>query len=142
MAGFTILPSFGFSTKKETGHTSAQEEEEFLKYGSKGGSTSKQLRIDQLGMEKIMQDVLGGEQGLASIFAGEQSAGIFNSSVAAQASGDLIANLVGELAKLTAEEVTSYGERSSEGGTASKQKEGRTEGKTTGVDFGFGSTPA
>ena len=63
---------------------------------------TERLRLDQTAIEQIISDVLGGAGGLAEIFGGEQTAGIFNSSAAAQASGDLAAKLVGELAKLTA----------------------------------------
>lgn len=64
------------------------------------------LKIDQAGIDKIIADVLGASgSGLAAIFAGEKTAGIFDSSVAAQAAGDLAANVVGEIAKLTAERV-------------------------------------
>lgn len=67
---------------------------------------TKKLNIDQVALQRIIEDVLGGAGGLAEIFAGEKRAGVFDSSVAAQASGNLAARLVGELAKLTAEEVT------------------------------------
>lgn len=74
------------------------------------GTTSEtgfeRLKVDQAAIDQIIQDVLGGADGLAAIFQGEQTAGIFNSSVAAQASGDLAAKLVGEIAKLTAEKQT------------------------------------
>jgi hypothetical protein len=69
------------------------------------GSRVEQLKLDQKAVEKIISDVLGSESGLASIFGGEQSAGIYNSTVASQASGDLVANLVGELAKITGKNV-------------------------------------
>ena len=69
---------------------------------TKKGRTTEKLNIDQVALQRIIQDVLGGSGGLATIFAGEQQAGIFDSSVAAQASGDLAAKLVGELAKLIA----------------------------------------
>ena len=65
-------------------------------------TTSQQLEIDQEGIDKIIADVLGGADGLASIFAGEQNAGIFNSSTSAQAAGDLATKLAGEIAKITA----------------------------------------
>ena len=67
---------------------------------------TEQLKLDPLAVQKIIQDVLGGAEGLAEIFAGEQNAGIFNSSVAAQASGDLATKLIGEIAKLTGEKST------------------------------------
>ncbi len=68
---------------------------------------TEQLDISQEGIDKIIQDILGGEQGLASIFSAENNAGIFNSSVAADASGNLLSKLAGEIAKLTAVKTTS-----------------------------------
>ena len=67
------------------------------------GQSTDRLKISQQAIDKIIADVLGGADGLASRFQGEQTAGIYSSSVAAQAAGDLTANLVGEIAKLTAE---------------------------------------
>lgn len=84
--------------------------------GTKAGTTTtdttqvERLKLDEAAIEKIIQDVLGGAEGLAGIFSQEQAAGVFDSSVAAQAAGDLASRLVGELAKLTAEkEVTQTG---------------------------------
>jgi hypothetical protein len=84
--------------------TSAEKENEKTTEAFEGTKTT-QLELDQDATDKIIADVLGGANGLASIFGGEQNAGIFDSSVAAQASGDLAANLVGELAKLTGKTV-------------------------------------
>lgn len=77
--------------------------------GTSSGETtsSERLILQEEAIKKIIEDVLGGADGLASIFSGEQTSGIFDSSVAAQASGDLAAKLVGEIAKLTGEKVTS-----------------------------------
>ncbi|MEY8217467.1 MAG: hypothetical protein RPT13_03900 [SAR324 cluster bacterium] len=74
--------------------------------GATSGTTTQRqkLNIDEAGVQKIIEDVLGGAEGLASIFGGEQTAGIFNSSVSAQAAGDLASKLAGEIAKLTAEQ--------------------------------------
>lgn len=83
------------------------------------GSVTEKLNIDPAGVEKILQDILGGEQGLASIFSGEQTSGIYSSSVAAQASGDLLTKLAGEIAKLTAEKTTA-----TDTTTSTKQKSG------------------
>jgi len=76
--------------------------------GTRKGTTtiSEGLEIEQAGIEKLIQDILGSEQGLASIFSEEQVAGIFSSSVAAQGAGNLLTNLVGEIAKLTAKKVS------------------------------------
>lgn len=71
------------------------------KSGTFAGTKTERLQLDEVAVQKIIEDVLSGPEGLANIFAGEQEAGIFNTSVAAQAAGDLSAKLVGELAKLT-----------------------------------------
>ncbi len=86
---------FGTSRKERTSGTSTRT-----------GTRTEQLELDRVAINKIIQDVLGGTGGLADIFAGEQSAGIFGSSVAAQSAGNFVANLVGELAKLQAKKVT------------------------------------
>ena len=106
------------------------------------GSTTgrEKLNIDQAGIDKIIQDVLGGADGLAAIFSGEQSAGVFNSSVAAQASGDLAAKLVGEIAKLTAEKETSSTTNNKQivntKQTSEEEEEGLIEGLFSGIgDF-------
>jgi len=78
--------------------------------GSGTGSTSKtgtskrreKLNIDSAGIESLVRDVLASEQGLSEVFNEENVAGVFNSSVASQASGDLVAQIAREIAKLTA----------------------------------------
>ena len=70
------------------------------------GKTTQKLNLDQDAIMKIIADVLGGADGLVSIFAGEQSAGLYNASSSAQAAGDLASKLVGEIARLTAETET------------------------------------
>ncbi len=69
-------------------------------------TSSSQLKLEQPAIDRIIEDVLSGPQGLANIFQGEQTAGIFGSSVSAQAAGDLTAKLVGEIARITGETVT------------------------------------
>lgn len=83
------------------------------------GSTTERLDISQDAINKIIEDVLGGAEGLAAIFGGEQNAGIFDSSVAAQAAGDLASKLVGEIAQLTAEKTTTQEQETTQ---ASKTK--------------------
>jgi len=70
--------------------------------GTTKGTVTESLDISQEGVNKNLQKILGGEQGLASIFSEENVAGIYDSSVSAQASGDLLTKLAGEIAKLTA----------------------------------------
>jgi len=118
--------SFGASAS--TANTSQKQEEEFTK--SKVGSS--QLQLEQEAVTKIIQDVLGSEQGLADIFSKENTAGIFDSSAATQAAGDLTTNLVGELAKLTGKTVTSEEEEGESSGS------GTGSSKEGGFNFGFG----
>jgi len=89
-----------------------------------------QLMISDVGVQQILRDMLASDQGLASIFSEENVAGIFDSSVSAQASGSLLSKLAGEIAKLTAAEVDTTQEfsvvnsRSSEQSTATEASEG------------------
>jgi len=96
------------------------------------GVETKQLQISAAGVDKIIEDVLGSEEGIAEIFSQENVAGIFDSSVAAQASGDLVANLVGEIAKLTAKEVKTTG-----GTTTQVSEEEEDEGFISGAARGL-----
>ena len=72
--------------------------------------TTEQLDISEEGLQKIVADVLGGTEGLADIFSGEQLQGLYDTTAAAQAAGNLVTNLAGELAKLTAKHVTTVEE--------------------------------
>ena len=76
--------SFGGSTegKKEKSVTKEATLQE------RSGTRVEQLQLEQAAIDKIVQDVLGGANGLKDIFGGEQTVGLFDSSVAAQASAD------------------------------------------------------
>lgn len=91
---------------------------------TKSGTVTEQLDIDEAGVQKILQDILGSEQGLAAIFSGEQASGLFGSTVAAQASGDLLAKLAGEIAKLTAKKVTTTDLKEEDVSTSETEKPG------------------
>ena len=98
--------------------------------------TEEQLQIDEAGLDKIIADILGSEKGLANIFSAENIAGIFDTTVAAQASGDLMVNLAGELAKLTAStrrEETEVGET---GGAGVAAQPSILAGATSGAALG------
>jgi len=92
------------------------------KVGTQRGTISEQLEIDEAGVQRIIQDILGSEQGLASIFSEENIAGIYSSSVASQASGNLLANLAGEIAKLTAKKVSTRDLVEEEAGTTTSEE--------------------
>ena len=112
---------------------------------SKGATTgntitkqSQRTEIDQEGIDKIIADVLGGADGLAAIFAGEQNAGIFNSSTSAQAAGDLATKLAGEIAKLTASNVTDSTIDTKGTSESDEEVEGLMDGLTKGLGGGGG----
>jgi len=96
------------------GTSSTQKQDQTVR-----GTVTESLDITPEGVQKILQDILAGEQGLASIFGAENTAGIFNSSVSAQASGDLLTKLAGEIAKLTAKKTSE-----TDSTTTTKQKTG------------------
>lgn len=70
-----------------------------------GGVTTQKNFFDKRSLEMIIENVLA-QGGLAEIFTEENAAGIYNSSVAKQASGDLLGNIARELAILTGEQRT------------------------------------
>lgn len=122
---------FSFGKSKQSSKQSEQFERSSDFFNS--GTATEQLELDQEGIDKILQDALGSVDGLASIFAGEQNAGLYDSTVAAQASGDLVANIIGELAKITGKTVTTQDEEGAESQTGNSSGEGS--GK--GTNFGF-----
>jgi len=81
---------------------SVKDSEKDTKFeGTKSGTQTSQLVLDQAAVTKMIEDVLGSESGLSDIFSKDSASGLYGSTAATQASGDLVANLVGELAKLT-----------------------------------------
>jgi len=75
------------------------------------GERRERLDISDEAIDKITEDILSkAGSGIKDIFGAENVAGIFGSTVSAQASGDLVANIVGEIAKLRAEKITTTDE--------------------------------
>lgn len=101
---------------------------------AKDATTVSQLEITQEGIDKIVEDILGSSQGLAAIFSGEQSSGLYNSSTAAGEAGDLSAKVVGEIAKLTGRQVT----RQEEDEATGRHTVGRQEKYATEVEAKYG----
>lgn len=75
------------------------------KTSGSGLKTSK-LILDEAGYRKIIDDIMGAENGLASLLQGESTAGIFGSTTNTLMAQRFAQDLAGELAKLTAESVT------------------------------------
>ena len=108
-----------FGTSQSSGGTSKSS-------GTSRSSSTEQLELNEAAVTKLIEELLSSSSGLAAIFSGEQSAGIFDSSVANQAAGDLTAKIVGELAKLTSKKTTTTeGEQTSKG---SQEQEAGTGG--------------
>ena len=53
------------------------------------GTSRSKLNIDQAGLDKIIQDILGSEQGLAALVQGQNTAGIHSSSTNTLLANDL-----------------------------------------------------
>ena len=73
---------------------------------STSGRISEQLQIDKEGIIEMISDVLGGEGGLADIFGKAGASGIYNATTAKQEAGNLLAQIAGELAKVTGTKVS------------------------------------
>lgn len=70
------------------------------------GTTSKKRNLTKEGFDKIVQDILGADNGLASIVSGENASGGYGGTTKALLAQDLVVKLAGELANITSEEVT------------------------------------
>lgn len=86
---------------------------------SGSGTQTSKLNITQEGFDKIVQDIMGSEQGLAQLLQGQSVAGLYGASTNTLLAQDFVSSLAGELAKVTAENVTTKEEQSQ---TKSKQK--------------------
>lgn len=72
-------------------------------FGDKSSSTAtSKLDLSPEGYNKIIRDILASDEGLASLATGENLSGGYGSSTKAQLAQDLVLNIAGELAKLTA----------------------------------------
>lgn len=74
--------------------------------------TSKQRVLTQEGMNKIIMDILGSDQGLAALAQGENSSGGFSSTTKSLLAQDLVVKIAGELANITAPEISTTKEDS------------------------------
>lgn len=89
------------------------------------GTVTESLDISEEAITKIITDLLGSADGLASIFGGEQATGLYSSSVAAQEAGDFASKIAGEIAKLRAKRVSEVDKTTS---TTSQQTQGQKSG--------------
>lgn len=110
VAGVISYNNAGGSAKAET--KKEEEVKQETSFTDTKGTRTTQLKLDQAAIDKTVADMLSGTSGLASIFQAENAAGIFDSTGAAGAAGDLTSKIAGEIAKLTGEQVTEIDETS------------------------------
>lgn len=123
----TLFGKESSQTVKQTASSRSEATAEF------SGEARDRLDISDEAIDKIVSDILSGPEGLASIFGGEQVAGIFDSSVAAQAAGDLTSKIVGEIAKLRAERVQTEKREQTQIQTVEQEQDTLTKNKKKGL---------
>ena len=81
---------------------------------AKSGTSSTQRVFNQEAIDKLIYDVLASDQGLASLAAGENLSGGFNSSAKTLQTQDFLTKLIGELAVASAPTLTESQESSTQ----------------------------
>ena len=81
---------------------------------SKSGTSKTQRVFDQTAIDKLIYDVMASDQGLASLAAGENLSGGFNSSAKTLQTQDFLTKLIGELAIASAPQITESQESSTQ----------------------------
>lgn len=79
------------------------------------GTEKSYLDLSPEGYNKIIKDILSSDAGLASLATGENLSGGYGASVKAQLAQDLVLNIAGEMAKLTAPTVKTEKKKSTGG---------------------------
>jgi hypothetical protein len=113
IGGVKIGGEFGSTSANSSGTSSAT---------TTGTGTSKKV-LSQAAIDKLIYDVLSADSGLASLATGENLSGGYGSSSKAILAQDFVTKLVGELANVTAETVTtSNQQQDTESTSSTKQK--------------------
>jgi len=89
--------------------------------GQSTGTQTQQLKLSPEGYNQVIKDILSSDAGLASLATGENLSGGYGSSVKAQLAQDLVLNIAGEMAKLTAPTVSTTEQKQT---SKSKTKKG------------------
>lgn len=85
--------SSGTKTTTQTGTQTASQ---------RGRETSReQFVVDKAAIDKTIQDILAGSEGLAEIFTEEDIVGLYSTTEGKSGIEDLLAKVAGEVAKLT-----------------------------------------
>ena len=89
---------------------------------SASGTSTTQKNLSQAAIDKLVYDVLSGDQGLASLATGENLSGGYGSSTKALLAQDFVVKLVGELANITAPTVTTQSQEAKQQSTSKSKK--------------------
>lgn len=82
--------------------------------GSRSGTSTQRKVLSKEAQDKLIYDVLASDQGLAALASGENASGGFGSSTKGLMAQDLTAKIIGELANITAETITTENSTSKE----------------------------
>jgi hypothetical protein len=74
-----------------------------------GSVNTQKLDISQAGIDQMVNDLMSGNQGLASLTSMQKTAGLYDSSVNGQLTNDLTSRIVGEVAAKTGTTTTKIG---------------------------------
>lgn len=103
------------------------------------GNTSSTVKNEVSGeaLGALLQQILGGTQGLASVASGQKAAGLYNSTTNQQLSNDLISRSAGEVAKLnTATTTTGTNNQNVAGNTTNGTTTNNIAAKQAPLDLG------
>lgn len=90
------------------------------------GVARQRTRVDRATIDKTIQDILSGNEGLADILNEEQGAGIFDSTVAQEAIQELVAKVAGEIGKITGETVQEFDTTGTVSGTETSKSKSKS----------------
>lgn len=80
---------------------------------SSSGTETRQKMLSQEGIDKIIYDIMSSDQGLSALATAENASGGYGSSSKTLLAQDLIAKIAGEIANITAPEVTTSKQKTS-----------------------------
>lgn len=104
----------GLFGSNETKKTQGQESVLENTNSARNAQQTETINLDPAAIKNLVAEALGSAEGLASIFGGEKNLGLYNTTQARQQAGDFSAQVVGEIAELMSEKVTSQKEKESE----------------------------
>jgi len=79
--------------------------------GGGGSTTTKQTKLSQDAINALLQNILGGVQGLSAVTSGQKKSGMYNSTVNELLSNDLLTRAAGQVAVASAPTVTTVNQQ-------------------------------